>query len=65
MMFMRYAIDALFLDEGNKAVGVYHSLPPWIGISGWHRDAAKVVELPAGTLKRLGIEAGSTLSVRE
>jgi len=55
MMFMRFPIDALFLSGDDRAVGIYHRLRPWIGLSGWHRDAAKVLELPAGLLDRLAV----------
>ena len=29
MMFMRYAIDAIFLDKQNVVVGIVEKLAPW------------------------------------
>ena len=63
MMFMRYPIDAIFLDKDNQVVACYDALPPWRGISGWHRDAAKVLELPAGVCRKNGITAGETILI--
>ena len=61
MMFMRFPIDALFVsradDEGHRrVVGVRAQLPPWRGLVLPVRGAAGVVELPAGTLERVGIQ---------
>lgn len=58
MMFMRYAIDALFLDASGRSVAQYPSIRPWIGLSGWHREARGVLELPAGTLQQHAVVVG-------
>lgn len=63
MMFMRYPIDAIFLDKDNRVVACYDVLPPWWGISGWHRNAAKVLELPAGVCGKLGVKVGEMLDI--
>ncbi|HOY68886.1 MAG TPA: DUF192 domain-containing protein [Candidatus Ozemobacteraceae bacterium] len=63
MMFMGYPIDAIFLDKDNRVVACYDVLPPWRGFSGWHRDAAKVLELPAGSREKSEVRVGETLSV--
>ena len=60
MMFMRFPIDALFVSrpdaEGERrVVSVRAGLPPWRGIVMPVRGAQGVVELPAGTLERLGV----------
>jgi uncharacterized membrane protein (UPF0127 family) len=57
MMFMRFAIDALFVgkpgdDGARKVVAVREHLPPWRGIVLPVRRAEGVIELPAGTLGR-------------
>jgi len=64
MMFMRYPIDAIFLDKDNRVVACYDILSPWWGFSSWHRDAAKVLELPAGVCKKAGVKAGEMLLVQ-
>ena len=61
MMFMRFPIDAAFLDEEDRVVFCYHSLAPWWGLSGWHRNAVKVLELPAGALSKANIQPGDRL----
>ncbi len=63
MMFMRFPIDALFLassgaDGARRVVGMRHHLPPWRGVVLPVRNAEGVVELPAGTLERLGVRIG-------
>ncbi len=63
MMFMGYPIDAIFLDKDNQVVACYDVLTPWWGISGWHRNAAKVLELPAGVREKRGVQAGERLII--
>jgi len=61
MMFMRFAIDALFVSGQDEAglrrvVGIREHLPPWRGIVMPVRGAAGVVELAAGTLETQGVQ---------
>ena len=61
MMFMRFPIDALFVarearDGSRRAVGIREHLPPWRGIVLPVGGARGVVELPAGTLARFGVQ---------
>ncbi|OIP27907.1 hypothetical protein AUK22_04840 [bacterium CG2_30_54_10] len=63
MLFMRCPINVAFLAANDMVVACYHSLPPWTGLSGWHRDACKVVELPAGTLARTEVTPGTQLTL--
>jgi len=63
MMFMRFPIDAVFLTADDQVVATYPALSAWTGFSGWHRDAAKVLELPAGTLNRVPLKAGDHLNL--
>jgi uncharacterized protein len=65
MMFMRFAIDALFMadpgvDGGRRVVGMREHLPPWRGLVMPVRGAQGVVELPAGTLSRYQVSIGDT-----
>ena len=60
MFFMRFPIDALFVSKADgdgrrRVVGIRPDLPPWRGIVMPVRGAEGVVELPAGTLARLGV----------
>ena len=63
MMFMRFAIDAVFLDAGNRVVALYSRLRPWLRVSGWHRNAVKVIELPAGTIEACSLCENDLLSL--
>ncbi len=62
MMFMRFPIDAVFLDTSNQVVNLYHDLSPWWGLSGWHRQAEKVLELRSGTLVKKNVKTGDRLN---
>lgn len=47
MCFMRFAIDAVWLDENMRVIRVKQGLLPWLGLS-WCRKASAVLELSAG-----------------
>lgn len=66
MFFMRFPIDALFVSTPDasgerRVVDVRPGLRPWTGLVMPIKGAAGVVELPAGTLERAGIQAGSAV----
>jgi uncharacterized membrane protein (UPF0127 family) len=61
MFFMRFAIDAVFLDRDLVVVGIEPSLGPWRTAS--RRGAKVVVELASGECERRGIEVGDALAV--
>jgi uncharacterized membrane protein (UPF0127 family) len=58
--FMRFPIDAVFLDRNNVVVAVERELPPWRVAS--CRAARSVVELTAGEAARRGLAVGESLS---
>jgi uncharacterized membrane protein (UPF0127 family) len=58
--FMRFAIDAVFLDQADRVVKVVPDLHPWrIAAS---RGARAVLELPAGEAARRGLRPGVSLT---
>ena len=59
MAFMRFSIDAVFLDGDGRVVKVAHELRPWRMAAA--RRAKAVVELPSGEASRRGIEVGQRL----
>jgi uncharacterized membrane protein (UPF0127 family) len=61
--FMRFPIDAVFLDEGLRVLGISDDIRPWRAAS--KRGARVVLELPAGVSARRGLEAGDTLSITD
>lgn len=60
MAFMRFAIDAVFLDRDDRVVKIAADLQPW-RLAG-SRGAKSVVELPAGEAQRRGLKAGDRLT---
>jgi uncharacterized protein len=59
--FMRFPIDAVFLDGALRVVGISDELRPWRAAS--KRGARAVLELPAGETARRGLEVGDLLRV--
>jgi uncharacterized protein len=59
MMFMRFAIDAVFYDADYRVTKVARRLRPWVGIAFGGRGAKGVIELPAGAAD--GVEKGHIL----
>jgi uncharacterized membrane protein (UPF0127 family) len=60
--FMRFPIDAVFLDRDLTVLHVAHGLGPWRKAG--KRGAKAVLELPAGAARRAGIVVGERLSLR-
>ena len=60
MFFMRFAIDAVFLDRDGRVVRVAPDLPPW-RFAVVARGARDVIELPAGAAARAGTQVGDEL----
>jgi len=61
MLFMRFPIDALFLDRFDRVKRVYRRVPPWYGVVWLVWGARKVVELPAGSLEAYDLPEGEQL----
>ena len=62
MFFMRFPIDAVFLDRHDRVRRVYPGLRPWRVVP-LVLGAKAVVELPAGTLEGLSLEKGEQLAI--
>lgn len=60
--FMRFAIDALFLDKGLTVVKVMEDMRPW-RVSPWVGEAHSVLELQGGAL-RGSVAVGDRLEMR-
>ncbi|MGH3132186.1 MAG: DUF192 domain-containing protein [Gaiellaceae bacterium] len=58
--FMRFPIDAVFLDSDQVVIAIEHSLRPWRTAS--CRGAREVVELAAGECERRGLEVGDRVA---
>ena len=57
--FMRFPIDAVFLDDGLRVLEISDELRPWRAAA--RRGAHAVLELPAGESARRGLEPGDRL----
>ena len=70
MMFMRFPIDAVFVDRPDAAdhgtrrvVAVHRSLRTWVGLVPLVRGAHGVLELPVGTIDRTGTVVGDVIAL--
>lgn len=59
MFFMRFAIDAVFLDRDRRVVRIVENLRPWKTAS--CRGAREVIELAAGEAAARGLSVGERL----
>jgi uncharacterized membrane protein (UPF0127 family) len=60
--FMRFAIDAVFLDRESRVLRIAESLGPWRVAA--CRGAKAVIELPAGECERVGLAPGDVVRLR-
>jgi uncharacterized protein len=63
MFFMRFPIDAVFLDRELRVVGIAEGLRPW-RVTG-RRGARAVLELASGQARDRGIDPGQRLVLVE
>ena len=61
MAFMRFAIDAVFLDGDMRVVKIAADLKPWRAAGA--RRSKSVLEIAAGEAARRGLTVGDRLSV--
>jgi uncharacterized membrane protein (UPF0127 family) len=62
MLFVRFPIDVLFLDDDKRIVDVRAGVRPWIGTAFPRARFRYAIELPSGAVKRYGINAGEELA---
>lgn len=63
MVFMRFAIDAVFLDRHERVKKVYPKLPPWWGVVWFEWGAHSVLELPSGSTADLDLRPGDQITI--
>ena len=63
MMFMRFAIDAVFLDGKERVKKVYRNLPPWWGVVWLEWGAHSVLELPPGSTAGIDLQRGDQVVI--
>ncbi len=57
MLFMRFAIDVVYLDENFCIKKIVRDLTPWLGVSACF-GAWGALELPSGAAERLKLAVG-------
>lgn len=62
--FMRFAIDAIFIDSSGKVLHLYSHLKP-NRLTGFHWRAKEVIEVPSGTIEQWRIQVGDILKCEE
>jgi uncharacterized membrane protein (UPF0127 family) len=64
MFFMRYPIDAIFLDAAGRVTKVVANLRPW-RVVWWARGARDCLELRAGQAAASGTQPGDQLAFHD
>ena len=59
-LFMRFAIDVVFVDANGKVVDILHGLKPW-RMPLPRFKAKHIIEMRGGRANELGIAVGDTL----
>jgi uncharacterized membrane protein (UPF0127 family) len=63
MMFMRFPIDAVFLDSKERVRKVYRRLPQWYGVVWFVWGAHSVLELPSGSTAGIDLQRGDQVVI--
>ncbi len=63
MMFMKFAIDAVFLDRNERVKKVYPKLPAWWGAVWIEWGAHSVLELAPGSTAELDLRLGDQIEI--
>ena len=64
MIFMRFAIDAIFIGRDQRVVGVVKGIRPY-RFSPYFIKASYVIESPEGTVERTGTQKGDKIKVEK
>lgn len=63
MMFMRFPIDAVFLDSKERVKKVFRTLPAWRGVVWVVWGAHSVLELPPGSTDGIDLQSGDQILI--
>lgn len=64
MFFMRFAIDAVFVDKDNSVVGLVERIKPF-RLSPVFLRASYVIEVPLGTIVQTKTSVGDKIEIKE
>lgn len=62
MLFMKFALDVIFLDRFDQVVGLVQNIPPY-AVSPIYWRATKAIEVAAGTITLTRTKLGDKLSL--
>ena len=62
MLFMKFAIDVIFIDDKNKVAGLIRRIKPF-AFSPIFWKSACAIELPAGTIERTKTQIGDSIQI--
>ena len=62
MFFMRFAIDAVFMDADGVVLRIYPGIKPW-RVTRVVRKAKSCLEIPAGVTAQVGLSVGDRLQI--
>lgn len=60
MCFMRFRIDAVYLDKEYRIIKIVKNLRTWLGVS-MCRGAWATLEIPTGDAEKFGLKVGQRL----
>ena len=64
MLFMKFPLDAVFVDRGNKVVGLVNDIQPF-SLSPIFWNSSYVVELNVGAIEKSKTALGDVLEIKE
>jgi hypothetical protein len=62
MLFVPFSLDVFFLDS-NYRITQIESLRPWLGFARAENATRYMVEMPAGSVEKFGLEVGQKVSL--
>ena len=62
MIFMRFAIDVVFIGKDNKVVGLVKNIKPFY-LSSVFLNAEYAIEVPVGTIEQSKTEIGDLINI--
>lgn len=63
MFFMKFAIDAIFIDRQDKVIGLVRNIQPF-QMSPYFLFASSVIELPVGVIDQTQTQIGDIISLQ-
>ncbi|MGH9483365.1 MAG: DUF192 domain-containing protein [Terriglobales bacterium] len=60
---MRYPIDAVYVNADHRIIHIHSDLRPW-RLGAIRKDAAGVLELPAGSVARTNTQVGDEIAIQ-